>query len=100
MGKFSGTDGVGIFWIARDDYARYLSVMADKTTLPSTFNAWQKRANEAIALIEREGGRPVRIKFDADKFIAYCTVRGLRLDSSGRQMFAADPSNWPASEKH
>lgn len=100
MGRFSGTDGVGILWFKREDYGRYLAIVADRAHVPASFSEWQKRANEAIAFIEAEGGHPIRVEVTPEKLSAWCALRGLRVDSSGRQAFAADPANWPASIKH
>lgn len=100
MGKFSGTDGVGLPWYRREDYPRILTVMADNYDLPRSFDEWEKRAHEAVKFVVREGGKPVRVEVKPDKFITYCSLRGLNVDAHGRQMFAADPANWPASNKH
>ena len=100
MGRFSGSDGVGVLWYRREDYPRTLAMMLDAGDLPVSFEKWQERAQEAIAFIEREGGKPVRVEANLDKIINYCLIRGLRLDSEGRNMFASDPANWPASSKH
>ncbi len=100
MGKFSHTDGVGILWISRDDYQRFLKLVPDGWTFPRTHADWEKRAHEAVAMVQREGGKPIRVEASLDKLIAYCTLRGLPLDSSGRNAFAADPGNWPARKKN
>ena len=100
MGRFSGTDGVGILRYRREDYPRMLATMLDAAGLPAIFDKWQERFHEAIALIEREGGKPVVVEANLDKIINYCLIRGLRLDSEGRNMFASDPANWPANSKH
>jgi hypothetical protein len=100
MGRFSGTDGVGILWFKREDYGRYLAIVADPDNVPASFREWQERANEAIAFVEAEGGRPIRVEVTPEKLAAWCALRGLRVDSNGRNAFAADPANWPTSIKH
>jgi hypothetical protein len=100
MGQFSGTDGVRIIWFTRENHAEALSIMTDASDLPQTFDHWLKWASEAVALIEREGGKVVRVEMDINKFKAYCVIRGLNFDREGRQLFAGDPANWPASSKH
>ena len=100
MGRFSGTDGVGILWYRREDYTRILATMLDARDLPTNFEHWQERAQEAVSFIESEGGKPIRVEADLDKIINYCLIRGFRLDAEGRNMFASDPANWPASSKH
>lgn len=100
MGMFSGTDGVGLLWLKREDYPRYLAIVADPDNVPETFDFWLQRTQEAIAFIEQEGGKPVRVETTPDKLAAWCAIRGMRVDSSGRNAFAADPANWPSSKKH
>lgn len=100
MGHFSGTDGVGVLWFKQEDYPGYLAIVADPDNVPDTFEFWLQRTKEAIAFIEREGGKPVRVETTPDKLLMWCTIRGLRVDSSGRNAFASDPANWPASYKH
>jgi hypothetical protein len=100
MGRFSGTDGVGLLWYRREDYPRLLTVMLDARDLPASFEHWQERVQEAVSFIESEGGKPIRVEADLDKIINFCLIRGLRLDAEGRNMFASDPANWPTSSKH
>jgi hypothetical protein len=71
--------------------------MTDAIELAPTFNEWQRRANVAVALIERKNGKPIRVEADIDKIITYCRARGLNLNAEGRNIFAADPVNWPPS---
>ncbi len=100
MGKFTGVDGVGILWFTREDYPACLAIMADRETFPRTYDEWHKRTQEAVAFVEREGGKVIRVETSAQKLGAYCMVRGMKVDSYGRQMFASDVANWPASSKH
>ena len=100
MGKFSGTDGVGIIWFTKSNFKSARKLMIDRAKLPFTFDKWQKRANEALHFVESEGGKPIRVEFDVERFRAYCTAKGLKFDANGRNAFAADPANWPASSKH
>lgn len=100
MGRFSGTDGVGILWFEREDYDRFLALVDRSDWELNTFEEWEEAARDIVALVLREGGNPVPVECDPDKLLAWCKARGLRLDSAGRQAFAADPANWPASIKH
>ena len=100
MGRFSETNGVGILWFRQEDYGRVLSIAPDARELPGSYDQWLQRAEEAISFILREGGRPVRVDASVDKILAYLTIRGMRLDSDGRNTFAADPANWPKSSMH
>ncbi len=100
MGQFSGTDGVGVIWFSRENYAEALRTMTDAKVLPRTFDEWLERANEAVEFIGREGGKVIRVEFDLNKFKSYCVIRGLNFDAEGRGMFGSDPANWPSSSKH
>ena len=100
MGKFSGTDGVGLAWYSRECYAAAMAVMVDSDKLHRTFEEWLKAANNAVRFVEREGGKPVRVEINANAFKVYCAANGLNLDAQGRQRFASDPANWPSTSKH
>lgn len=100
MGRFSGADGIGVLWLKREDYARFLALVDRNDWQLDTFEEWEQATKKAIAFIESEGGRVVRVEADPDQLLTWCSIRGLKLDSTGRQMFASDPANWPASQKH
>lgn len=100
MGQFSGTDGVGVLWLKREDYPRFLAIVDSSDWHLPTFEQWEQATKNAIAFIESEGGRVVRVETNPDKLLTWCAIRGLKLDSAGRNLFVSDPANWPASEKH
>jgi hypothetical protein len=93
-------DGVGILWLKREDYPRFLALVDKVDWRLGTFEVWEKAAQEAVARIEREGGTAIRVEVDPDQLLAWCTIRGLKLDRAGRHAFACDPGNWPARYKH
>ena len=100
MRRFDEVDAVAVIWWRRDEYPRMLQTMADAHKLPASFQEWEQRAHEAISMITSQGGKPVKVDTSLDKFVTYCTIRGLKFDAHGRSQFAADPSNWPARSKH
>ncbi len=85
----------GIPWYRRDDYARVLQIMADGDGLPPGYDEWQKLAEQAERMVRRQGGAPVRVPLDAEKFAAWCLARGLHVNGRARSLFASDPANWP-----
>lgn len=97
---FAAVDAVGIPWYRRDDYDAVREVMADGQHLPRTFEAWEKRANEIVADVERSGKRVYRAHIDAKNFRAWCILRGCNVDGAARGAFAADPVNWDRKDKH
>jgi hypothetical protein len=100
MRRFDEVDAVAVIWWRRSEYPQMLRTMADAHKLPVSFDEWEKRAREAISMIVSQGGKPVQVDTSLDKFVTYCTMRGLNCDAHGRSQFAADPSNWPARSKH
>lgn len=100
MRDFSKAIGTAIPWYRREQYADILRIMADSDLLPATFDQWQARAEQAVALIQREGGTPVFVEIDATTFPAWCRIRGLNIDAEARHLFVADTSNWPTSGHH
>lgn len=87
--------GTGIPWYRREDYPRVLKIMADGQDLPRTYDEWQERAEYAERMVREQGGIPVRVPLDPDKFCAWCVMRAMHVDGSARQEFAVDPANWP-----
>ena len=100
MRRFDEVDAVAVIWWSRDEYPRVLQTMTDARKLPPSFDHWEERAHEAISMIISQGGKPIRVETSVDKFVTYCTIRGLNFDARGRSQFAADPANWPARSKH
>lgn len=100
MRRFDELDAVAVIWWRRDEYPRMLETMTDAHRLPASFDEWEELANEAIATIVSQGGKPVRVETSLQQFVTYCATRGLKLDAHGRSRFAADPANWPARSKH
>lgn len=62
MQRFDQLDAVAVLWWSREDYARMLEIMADAHRLPPSFEDWLQRAQEAVAMIADQGGRPTRCR--------------------------------------
>jgi hypothetical protein len=100
MAKFTGTIGVGITWYAAGDYARVREIMADGQDFPVLYDRWQERFEEATRYVIANGGRPIPVKLEPDKFVAWCAIRGHNVDANARFAYTSDPINWPATGKH
>lgn len=87
--------GTGIPWYEREDYPRILEVMEDADFLPRSYDEWQERAEQAVRMVTQHGGIAVRVPLNAQKFRAWCILRGLHVDGRARQDFASNPANWP-----
>ena len=95
MSGFAKAFGVGMVWYARDNYARILEVMEDRDQLAPTYDQWLQSFKQIESFVRAQGGRPVHVEIEPDKFIAWCALRNQKVDANARKDFASDPVNWP-----
>jgi hypothetical protein len=79
--------GMGIPWYRREDYPRVLDIMADRDSLPPTFEVWRKLAGQVESDAKRRGLVVVRAVIDPDTFVAWCRARSLNVDANARVRF-------------
>ena len=79
---------VGIAWYRESDYPRILQIMEDADLLHATFLEWQKAAEQAERMSERNGTPIIRAIIDPQEFPAWCRARGLNVDAGARMAFA------------
>lgn len=79
---------VGIAWYRESDYPRILQIMDDAHTLSNTYRQWEKLAEKAERTAKAQNHVVVRAVIDPDTFPAWCTLRGLHVDSRARMAFA------------
>lgn len=85
---------VGLAWYRRADYARIREIMADGDSLPPVFHTWQSKAEQVERQAQAAGHVVHRVMVDPDKFVAWCAVNGMHVNSNARRRFAATPANW------
>jgi hypothetical protein len=62
------TRAIGIPWYFRQDYRRILDIMKDADTLPTTYDAWLRKAEKVESDYKRQGFVVVRAIIDPSKF--------------------------------
>lgn len=79
---------IGIPWYKEADYDRLKALFVDGNKFPPTFLMWQDKAEQNRKRQTRSGATVVKAYIDPDTFPAWCSARGLSLDSKGRTAFA------------
>jgi hypothetical protein len=80
---------VGLSWVRRDDYSRFLEVMEDAHIFPATYDAWAEKAERQQRNLEARGFAVIRAVLDPDEFLAWCATRGMHVNAEARRLFAA-----------
>lgn len=86
----------GMSWYEADSYQQIRTLMKDGHTLPATFESFLAKAESTEDRLKREGHRVVRAIIRPGEFEAWCSARGMDVDSKGRTAFA----NWTAMQVH
>jgi hypothetical protein len=80
---------VGVFWIEEADYPALLSLFDDGNTMPRTWDAWRKMAEEMEKGLKAYGHPVMRVRIDPATFPAWCAAHGTSPGRQGRKVFVA-----------
>ncbi|MEP7030595.1 MAG: hypothetical protein ABI830_06655 [Pseudolabrys sp.] len=81
---------VGVYWFEEADYPAVLEISDDRDTMPPTFEAWRKMAEEMKKGLEAYGHPVLKVRIDPKTFAAWCVAHGTTPGRAGRKMFVAD----------
>jgi len=81
---------LGAFWIDEADYPAALKIFDDGNTLPPTWEAWRKMAEEMESGLKAYGHPVMRVRIDPATFPAWCVAYGTDTGRKGRKMFVAE----------
>ncbi len=81
---------VGVFWIEEADYAAALATFDDGATLPRSWAAWLKMAEEMKKGLEAYGHPVMKVRIDPASFPAWCKAHGTTTGRPGRKLFVAE----------
>ena len=81
---------IGIAWYKRADYPRILDIMTDSHKLPTTFDKWQKLAEDTERTARQRGLTVVRAHIDPENFVAWCARNNLQVGAEGRSRWGAE----------
>jgi hypothetical protein len=81
---------VGVFWIEEADYAAARATFEDGATLPPTWAAWLKMAEEMRKGLEAYGHPVMKVRIDPATFPAWCAAHGTTPGRQGRKLFVAE----------
>jgi hypothetical protein len=80
---------IGVYWIEEADYAAARAMFEDGDTLPSSWAAWRKTAEEMKKGLEAYGHPVMKVRIDPATFPAWCDAHGARPGRQGRKLFVA-----------
>lgn len=80
---------VGVYWIDEADYPAALKIFDDGDTLPRSWAAWRKTAEEMEKGLKAYGHPVMRVRIDPTAFWAWCAAHGTTPGRQGRKMFVA-----------
>jgi hypothetical protein len=80
---------VGVFWIEEADYLSTLKLFDDGNTLPRSWPAWRKMAEEMEQGLKAYGHPVMRVRIDPATFPGWCAAHGTTPGRQGRKMFIA-----------
>ena len=78
----------GIAWYRREDYDRIRTICADGDGFSPSYDDWLKAAEGLADRMKRAGSAFQKVYIDPDTFPAWCTSRGMNIDSKARIRFA------------
>jgi hypothetical protein len=81
---------VGVYWIEEADYPAALAMFDDSGTLPRTWVAWLKMAEEMKKGLEAYGHPVMKVRIDPATFPSWCAAHGTTPDRAGRKLFVAE----------
>jgi len=67
---------IGVYWIEEADYAAARAMFEDGDTLPSSWAAWRKTAEEMKKGLEAYGHPVMKVRIDPATFPAWCAAHG------------------------
>lgn len=80
----------GIAYYKKEDYNRFLSIIADRESMHDSWEEWYqaflKTRNDLIS----QGIRIKTVEVDLDELIAYCARKEIKNDGKARSQFALD----------
>lgn len=79
-----------LVWYRKEHWQELRDLFTDTNRLPTTFEQWEKMAEENLAKIKAEGDIPVKVFVEPDKFMQWCTMKKMQPDAEARTTFAIE----------
>lgn len=79
----------GVAWYRREQWARLVEISSDPGRLEKGYDEWLRTATEGTAALAAAGMTLRLIDVDVEALLAWCTVRGRRVDGPARSEYAA-----------
>jgi len=82
-----GMSIVGVAWYQENDWPRIKTLFQDADQLHDSYAEWLKDTRKAIKQLEKEGCFAKQVVIDIDDLIAWCLVRGHKIDAKARTQY-------------
>ena len=89
---------VALPWYIRGDYPALLKLFSDSYRLPTTYDAWLKRAEEVERKFQSGGFGVARIWVRPAPFATWCKERNVSPDQAARLIFANEAARCPRAQ--
>ena len=79
---------VALFWVRREDWERYKSIVTDASILPATYETWLKAAEQGFDYLTDRGIEVLKAEVDLNAFLVWCKAQALEPDGQARIRYA------------
>lgn len=74
----------GIAWFDRKQWQRLTEAVEDRNELDETYEKWQRSAEDAVQMIERQGQVVERVHVEVESLVYWCKEKGLPVNGKSR----------------
>ncbi len=71
---------VGIAWFDRKQWLRLTDAVADRSEFDDTYETWQRRARDALQMIEHQGHTIEMVHVEVESLMFWCNERRLSMN--------------------
>jgi hypothetical protein len=79
---------VGLPWYKPENFRRLRAMCPDGNVLQDTYDDWLASAQKYQERLVAQGKRVIRADIDPASFQIWCDIRGMRMDSTARRVYA------------
>lgn len=80
---------VGIAWFQPDQWPQLREVSADRESLETTHEEWERTASKTLKRLRREGIDVRKVPVDIAELVEWCNRSGTPINSAARADFAS-----------
>jgi hypothetical protein len=85
-----GSKHVAFAWYREEEWRRLQELASDPDALDSSYDAWLKQAEDALAEMRANGISVTKVELDVKAAAGWCSRKGIPFNSAGRAAFTAE----------